>query len=340
MTRTAAACALCPDSRLEAYLEVSDPEISPERFAIVRCASCGLFFANPRPPAEELIHYYPENYSPYAFAAPKDFLPQDLYGRDSWKARFKRALLRRCYGYPVDPAPSAAWALAMPLLRVAAHGFARFPRFVRGGRLLEVGCSTGAWLSLCRGLGWKVAGVELNAKAAEFARKRLGIEVFTGELARAKLPDSSFDAVALSHVLEHLPDPLSALREVRRVTKPGGSLYLSVPNLAALEPRVFGRYWDAWEVPRHLYHFTPSTLRRIVERAGFELLDLRGELFNNGLDVGLSLRLLARARGWKRVERALSNRAVRIVAAFYSPLGVPLAALGLGTRLLLHAKKP
>jgi SAM-dependent methyltransferase len=139
---------------------------------------------------------------------------------------------------------------------------------------LDVGCGTGALLAALRQDGWAVQGVDPDATLARQAREERGLAVFVGDLAAAAFPNEHFDLVVLWHVLEHLPAPLATLGEVRRVLRPGGVAVIGVPNAASLQARLLGRYWAAYDVPWHLSHFSPGTLGKLLEQAGFRTVRL------------------------------------------------------------------
>jgi SAM-dependent methyltransferase len=134
---------------------------------------------------------------------------------------------------------------------------------------VDVGCGTGKDLVRFQEAGWKVTGVEISPYAASLARARLGCEVVSGHFDEAHLEGRLFDVVRLSHVLEHLPSPRKSLTKMHRLLRPGGLLWIEVPNAASLERRLFHRYWFQWDLPRHLYHFTSTTLVRLLRDAGF-----------------------------------------------------------------------
>ncbi|MBI5878468.1 MAG: class I SAM-dependent methyltransferase [Chloroflexi bacterium] len=144
-------------------------------------------------------------------------------------------------------------------------------RYVRNGRLLEVGCGTGLFLDEMRSCGWNVSGVEPSLHASAYARESLGLNVFSGSLEQFDLSGRSFDVICMWDVLEHLPDPAKALVRLAASLDPGGLLVFSVPNLEGIERRLFKSYWAGWDLPRHLY---------LVPRRA--LADL---LYQNGLTV-------------------------------------------------------
>jgi SAM-dependent methyltransferase len=135
------------------------------------------------------------------------------------------------------------------------------------GRYLDVGCGSGSALGVAQALGWQVAGVEVDEAAARKAR-RFSPRVHVGDLLGAPFAAGEFDLVTSFHVLEHVPDPVAAVRRMLEWLDGGGLLILEVPNAGGLGARLFGHAWSGLELPRHLSHFTPTTLERVVTRAG------------------------------------------------------------------------
>ena len=136
---------------------------------------------------------------------------------------------------------------------------------------MDVGCGSGAALGVARALGWRVAGIEPDEADAEKAR-RFAEEVYIGDALSAPFPPGRFDLVTALHVVEHVPDPVRLVRRMLEWLAPGGLLIIEVPNAGGLGARIFGRAWSGLELPRHLSHFSPETLRRAVERAGGRVL--------------------------------------------------------------------
>jgi SAM-dependent methyltransferase len=143
------------------------------------------------------------------------------------------------------------------------------------GRLLDFGCGGGALLAWAARQGWSVTGLDVSADAVQAVRSGLGVRVLQGTLPHPALAPSSFDVVTMWHVLEHVHDPLAVLTAARRLLAPGGRLAVAVPNIAGTAFRWFGPAWFGLDLPRHLTHFTPTTLRRMLERVGFRVVSIR-----------------------------------------------------------------
>ena len=130
-----------------------------------------------------------------------------------------------------------------------------------------MGCATGKCLRQMGAVGWQLAGIELDPEAAAKART-VTPDVFEGDPVDAPFAPERFDVVTAFHVVEHLPDPLQALRRMIGWLARGGLMIVGVPNVDGVGGRMFGRYWSGLDFPRHLVHFTPETMGAMVARAG------------------------------------------------------------------------
>jgi SAM-dependent methyltransferase len=264
----------------------------PGTFYLSQCVSCGLQFQNPRPPLATMDRYYPDQYGSYSSA---QVGLRAQRGAAGWLAR--RAQNRRCRmidtAVPMQPG--------------------------QGRRLLDVGCASGLFLEAMQAYpGWQVEGVELNETAARATSERLGVPVFAGPFEQARYPDATFDAITLWDVLEHLHDPATSLRELRRILKPNGALFVRVPNAASYVARLCGRHWSGYDLPRHMTLFTPRTLSRMLGEAGFDRLVAR---FSSGSYIAAlhSLRFFfddghVNPEFGVRVHRVLLHPAARAIA--------------------------
>lgn len=148
-------------------------------------------------------------------------------------------------------------------------------RYKSGGTLLDVGCGGGSFLRTVQAKSWSLYGIELSAVSAKRAATTTGATVFNGDVLAAPFPAETFDAITCFHLLEHVYDPKTVLERVWNWLKPGGVFCVQVPNIEAIEARVFRSYWYPLELPRHLYQFSPSSLRKLSNSVGLRELSLR-----------------------------------------------------------------
>ena len=173
-------------------------------------------------------------------------------------------------------------------------------QYKRSGALLDMGCSSGAFLEFMRSGTWELYGIEMSDDCAKTAEARSGAHVFVGNILDAQFPPESFDVITCFDVLEHLYEPRRVMARVSEWLKPGGVFYVLVPNVDSAEERVFGSYWHGLELPRHLFHYSPTSLRLLAESAGLRELSL--ETRRNPA-VGTSLRYM-----WDDVFNSLGIR--------------------------------
>jgi SAM-dependent methyltransferase len=198
----------------------------------------------------------------------------------AFRKTIAKAFLASGFGYKEQYSPP--WALFLG--RLGIHS-----RFIRErvgssiswldgssrGRLLDVGCGNGEFLARMRELGWDVVGVEPDPKAAQVGRDEYGLIIFPGVLEQTDLSPESFDAATMVHVIEHLSDPVGTLKAAKNVLKRGGRIVIHTPNISSLGHRWFRYNWRGLEPPRHFFLFSPRALCKIVEMAGFRVLNLK-----------------------------------------------------------------
>lgn len=143
-------------------------------------------------------------------------------------------------------------------------------KHANGGNLLDLGCGAGNFLQGMNRLGWNLYGIEMSPEMARAAEARTAAKIFCGDILAADFPAGHFDAITCFHVFEHVYEPRQVMERVFRWLKPGGIFYLYVPNIYSAEARIFGSYWYPLELPRHLYHFSPNTLRRLARAVGLD----------------------------------------------------------------------
>lgn len=242
-------------------------------FAFLSCPSCGFIWLSPRPSPEDMGRFYLDYYT---HAGKKNEPPAQPSERPFGRLRdlVRDSIVCGYYGY--RHIHSRHWLCCLGrymggfdfLRERAVNENQAFPFYVEGGFLIDVGCGNGEKLFRLKQLGWEVLGIETDSCAAEQARGRM-IRVESRPLEKAGLPDNCADVIIMNHVVEHLYDPVSTLRECRRLLKNGGRLVIFVPNALSLGHEKFGRSWLALDPPRHLSVFSPATIKSLLSAAGF-----------------------------------------------------------------------
>lgn len=286
----------------------------PGEFRVVRCRECGLLRTDPRPTPEAMSFYYPADYGPYVYTqvAGEGEVRDD---RPAWRRRLSRVV--------------------QSAVRVNAE---RLPR-IEPGRMLEIGCASGAFLHRMAKAGWEVDGIEFSDSAAASARG-LGYRIYAGSLETAPDPPEQYDLIVGWMVFEHLHDPVRALEKLRTWIRPRGWLVLSVPNSGSAEFALFREAWFALHLPNHLYHPSARTVAKLLERGGWQmerifyhrdLRNLLGSLAYVLEDRGILPRVAKRFREFPERGGRLS--------LLLHPLAVVLASLGQTGRMTVWARK-
>ncbi|HSA78465.1 MAG TPA: class I SAM-dependent methyltransferase [Nitrospirota bacterium] len=151
----------------------------------------------------------------------------------------------------------------------------RIERYIRKGRILDIGCGRGLFLSLMRTGGWDVAGTEFDEETASYASRVYGLKVKSGGPSSWGFPDESFDVITIHHALEHIPDPAEMLGACGRLLKKGGLLVIAVPNISSLQAVAGKGVWFHLDVPYHLYHFSEAGLARLLTKHSFAVSGTR-----------------------------------------------------------------
>ncbi|MBW2282083.1 MAG: class I SAM-dependent methyltransferase [Deltaproteobacteria bacterium] len=256
-------CRLCGGAGAPLHADVEDRLFGiPGRWSLLRCAACALVWLSPRPEAADISRLYQGYYTHEEEAPPSALqravrhgIPAAVLGYAQASPGFGARLLSR-----VGPLREAGVRSALGL-----DGHLR-------GRLLDVGCGSGLLLGTLRDLGWDVSGSEIDPDAAAVARARVGCEVHEGAVEELSLPAGHYQAVTLSHVIEHVLDPVATLRECGRLLARDGRVAIVTPNAASRGSRAFGPDWRGWEPPRHIHVFEPESLVQVVERAGLRVV--------------------------------------------------------------------
>jgi SAM-dependent methyltransferase len=233
-------CPICARPGADPFAIASDRlfALAPGSFRLVRCPSCGCIFQHPLPDATTAASFYPPDYW--------------------WSDSRLPGLLNRM---------EKAYREFVALDHVRFLG-----RWAgSGGRsLLDIGCGSGTFLHLAERRGFSPHGMDVSAGAVAAARDQYRLPVRQGDVCSGVWQGHSFDVITMFHVLEHLPDPKSAIEHAGSLLKPGGCLIVQVPNAGSVQARLFGPRWYGLDVPRHLINFTPQALRLLLTTGGLD----------------------------------------------------------------------
>jgi 2-polyprenyl-3-methyl-5-hydroxy-6-metoxy-1,4-benzoquinol methylase len=228
-------CPVCQQSSFSNYLNVEDYTVSHKEFTIQQCNSCYFLFTNPRPSEEQIGAYYES----------QDYISHHDEAKD---------LMSKVYtsvrNHTIEEKVKLINSLVQPK-----------------GTLLDIGCGTGNFLGAVKLDGWKVSGTEPDSGAREVASKRVGATLFES-IFEADLGTQQYDIITMWHVLEHVHKLNETIDWLQNHLKPNGRIIIAVPNPQSYDAVKYGRFWAAYDVPRHLYHFTRATMKNLLQRHG------------------------------------------------------------------------
>ena len=279
-------------------------------YAVVKCLTCGLMRTNQRPTADTIGYYYPDNYGPYRGT--------EIHS-DAIDGKILGGLVR----------------LLKKVIQLNVNRIPDLPV----GRMLEIGCASGAYLHKMNQLGWEVAGIEPSAYASRQA-SRHGYPIFNGPVESAPNPTKPYDLIVGWMVLEHLHDPVNALKKMHTWSASSARLVLSVPNADSFEFKWFKSRWYALHLPAHLFHFTPQTVEHLLKRGGWRVQRILHQRNVSNLIASIGYWLQDR----KIFQRAASSmiqfpEAKPAIQMLLYPLSLILSAFGQTGRMTIWARK-
>lgn len=239
----------------------------PGDFPLVECRRCGLRYVAPRPVAQAIARWYPSTYKAHAEHRPSLWQRAAQWYEDKLWNSYLRLFLTR--SYPIFYFPKHAKELALS---------------GRAPRILDVGCGPGDKLRyIRRHSNFETFGTDFSVAAVDNARARGAGDIRLRDGHALPFDDGFFDAAMSWHSLEHHDSPRQTMREVARVLRCGGYGIFAVPSGESLGLRMFGKYWGPLEIPRHLYYFTETTIRRLLGEVGLDVVRVYQDISFYGL---------------------------------------------------------
>jgi len=319
-------CPLCNSSDYNIYIENAKELYNnmDEFFNVCYCLECSHYFTNPRPTMDTIKYFYPDDagyYAPVPYSLPRG-KQYEIYIK----------ILNEKYGYNLNSGVIFILARLVFLIKKRNLETSHIPYFIKGGRLLDIGCSYGTYLKKMENLSWKVYGTEINEKAVKYAQKELGLKNINNDFfENSNFEKEFFDVVNMNMVLEHIYEPKSILTKVSSILKKDGQLMISVPDISGFESKFYKQYAYGLQVPEHLHHFTPKTISFLLESCGFKVEKIVHQNFDRDLVAS------AGYRPNKTLSKILSTPLIRntVVKVFI----LFLAMIGKTSRMSIYARK-
>jgi SAM-dependent methyltransferase len=232
-------CPVCGSSDIHPLLTAKDHSVSGEEFVIWQCQSCTLRFTQDVPDESSIGPYYQS----------QDYISH---------SNTSKGLLNKLYQ-------------AVRKFTLGQKSGLVISRTTNHGRILDIGAGIGAFLNEMKGKGWDIEGIEPDYGARQQAKNLFAIDLKpTPELQH--IPHDSFDAITLWHVLEHVESLQDYVALLKQLLKKNGKIFIAVPNYSSLDADLYGNRWAAYDVPRHLYHFTPRSIDVLVQKHGMKII--------------------------------------------------------------------
>lgn len=276
-------CELCGSENLAKFIDLKDYSISQEDYEIWNCADCDFHFTQHVPNQEFIAPYYKsEDYISHSDT--KKGIVNNLYHR------VRQIMLDRKYKL-VD-------------------------FYSQGGTLLDYGSGTGYFPAYVKAKNKTVKAIEIDPDARKYSQDRFGLDVYEPEaMANGTFSSGEFDVISLWHVMEHLYNPGTYVQSFKNLLQENGHLIIAVPNFTSYDAEYYGKYWAAYDVPRHLWHFSPDTMKKMVEKEGFILVDKKPmpfdsfyvSLLSEKYKNGKSLLMGGFLRGFRSYSKAAKN---------------------------------
>jgi 2-polyprenyl-3-methyl-5-hydroxy-6-metoxy-1,4-benzoquinol methylase len=230
-------CPICNSKQIELFLKTKDYAITKEEFELHQCQTCQFVFTQDMPAQNSIAKYYES----------VDYISH---------SDTKQGFINKIYHI------ARQYMLNYKLRLIKKH--------IIGNRVLDVGAGTGYFLNHMKNNGYEGKGVEVDAQAREYARNHFNLSLLD-PTHFLKKSESEYDLITLWHVLEHLHDLHPFMKQFKKILSAKGKLVIAVPNRHSNDAKHYGSFWAGYDVPRHLWHFTPKDVKELAKQHGFKL---------------------------------------------------------------------
>jgi 2-polyprenyl-3-methyl-5-hydroxy-6-metoxy-1,4-benzoquinol methylase len=240
-------CQICSEQSFKKVFELKDYFLSKEDFNIVKCENCGFLFTNPQPHPENLGDYYKS---------------EEYVSHSNSKKGFVNSAYHIVRNYTLN------------------KKFKMVKSIMSKGSILDIGCATGEFLNVFKLDKWTTLGIEPDKDAKKFAVENYNLNI-ENENYLENIDENSFDIITMWHVLEHVPNLNKRLETLNKILKDDGNLIIAVPNYKSYDADYYGKFWAAYDVPRHLFHFSKSTMEKLLIKHGFQIENIKPMKFDS-----------------------------------------------------------
>jgi 2-polyprenyl-3-methyl-5-hydroxy-6-metoxy-1,4-benzoquinol methylase len=237
--RSSVSCPFCKSEKTSIAFFLKDHSVSKETFSLCDCKDCGLRFTNPLPDTSSIGKYYQS---------------EDYISHSNTKKGIVNTLYHAGRDFMIQQ--KINWIKS----------------FTTDKKLLDIGCGTGHFMNALKQKGFEVKGVEMDEGARNFAKNEFGLSVSTPDEFLSESSSDKYGIITLWHVLEHIHQPVDFFRKINELLTHDGILMIAVPNFTSADASYYADYWAAYDVPRHLWHFSPTFLEKWVNSQGFRLI--------------------------------------------------------------------
>lgn len=235
-------CPWCNSENNHQFLKLKDYFLTQEEFEILECEDCKLLFTNPCPAPDKIGNYYKS----------EDYLSHN---------EEKKSLFAKIYNKVKKINIKNKFKIAVSNQQSAIS-------------ILDIGCGVGDFLLYAKEKGCNVTGIEPSEDARKIAEKKLDCKISSPEELQ-NIPDNSFDIITMWHVLEHVADLKTEIHHLQRILKKDGRLVLALPNYKSYDAEYYKDKWAAYDVPRHLSHFSQTSIKNIFKETNLQLIDIK-----------------------------------------------------------------
>lgn len=268
MSELLVACPICSSNQLSKAFECTDFTVTHQQFSVQRCSTCGFLFTNPRPGVNDIGNYYKsETYISHTNS--KKGIINSLYQTIRRRAIDKKLALIESFG----PLPKA---------------------------ILDYGCGTGEFLAKAKAAGWVAAGLEPDPDARKLAIANYELNIGQPSDLQS-FETGQFGVITLWHVLEHVHLLQETITQFHKILSSAGILIIAVPNAKSHDAAHYKEFWAAYDVPRHLYHFTRADMSKLMEMNGFKVESVSSLFYD---PFYISLLSEKYKNGWKNPIKA------------------------------------